>query len=112
MQRKKRFFIILITAIFSLNSCNIFRLSDKQSVVVTLFPQYDIVKTLAGEYIDLTFVLAPGVSAHTYEPSAKQVITMLRADLLFYTSNMLEAWVGKFIASENKIGRASCRERV
>jgi len=70
-------------------------------VVTTLFPQYDMVRSLAEDKVDVTLTLPPGVSAHTFEPTPSMMIDILNADLFIYSSDMLEPWVQSFLDSNN-----------
>ena len=67
--------------------------SDTPQVMTTLFPHYDFAKTLGGDYVDVEYLLPPGMSAHSYEPSPQEVVRISRADLLVYTGDMMEPWV-------------------
>ena len=63
---------------------------EKVTVVSTLFPQYDFVKAIGGEYVDATLILPPGIEAHSYEPTPKEVIEILASDLFLYTNAAME----------------------
>ncbi len=103
MRRKVVVLLMLITTLGSMTSCYWQKYQeDKPTITVTLFPQYDIVHHLASEYVNIHYILAPGIGAHEYEPTTKQVLTMLNSDILFYSSSLLEPWVSAFISSEPK----------
>ena len=87
--------LLLIMVLFA---CSTGRDSDKPLVITTLFPQYDITRALAGDYVDLEFLLTPGTDAHTFEPSPRRVVQILEADLLIYTGDAMEPWVSRLIA--------------
>lgn len=101
--------IIMIATVFItvlvLSACqeNTDTPNDKIQVVTTLFPQYDMVRSLAGDNVDLSLTLPSGVSAHTYEPTPQTVISILNADIFIYSSSMLEPWVDNVLES-NDIG--------
>ena len=42
---------------------------EKISVVATIFPQYDFVRQIAGENVELKMLLKPGEETHSYEPT-------------------------------------------
>ncbi len=67
------------------------------SVVTSLFPQYDVARALGEDNIELTYILPPGVSAHSYEPTASTIISILEADIFIYASDALEMWVHDFL---------------
>jgi len=77
----------------SLSACEESEDNGQVKVVTTLFPQYDIVRSLAGDKVDLSLTLPPSVSAHSYEPTPSSVIDLLESDLFIYSSDALEPWV-------------------
>ena len=88
----------VLLSVFMVSACSINESSnDKVVVVTTLFPQYDMVRSLAGDKVDLILTLPFGVSAHTYEPTPSTIIDILNADLLIYSSDLLEPWVKDFL---------------
>ena len=46
----------------------------KISIVATIFPQYDFARRIAGDRADIKMLLKPGMEAHSYEPSPKDII--------------------------------------
>ena len=100
----KKILLVLLTflTVFSLAACGESSTeNDKPRVQATLFPQYDMARALAGDYIDLEFVVPAGVTAHTYEPGPRKVINILESDLLLYTGDLMEPWVSRLIANDS-----------
>ena len=62
--------------------------SGKLSIVATVFPQYDFARQIAGDRADVTMLLKPGMEAHSYEPSPKDIIGISQCDMF------LQGWVG------------------
>ena len=62
-------------------------------VVTTLFPQYDFTKEIGGENVNVTLIIPPGVEPHAFEPTPQDVLKMLDADVLIYTSSDMEPWI-------------------
>lgn len=87
--------LLLITLL--INGCQ----TKTYDIVLTLYPQYDMVRTIVGES-DLTYtmILPPGVEAHDYEPTSKQVIQINQSKLFIYTSDELETWAKDIIESD------------
>ncbi len=87
----KKIFIVLPALLVTLilSACQ----TKTYDIVVTLYPQYDMVRTIVGDQ-DLTYtmILPPGVEAHDFEPTSKQVIQINQAKLFIYTSIELETW--------------------
>lgn len=55
----------------------------KLKVVATTSIVGDVVKLVAGDKADVTVMLAPGVNAHSYEPSPQDVKLVADADVVF-----------------------------
>lgn len=72
---------------------------DKLNIVVTLYPEYDFVKAIVGDKAEVIQILAPGVEAHTYEPSVQDRIKIENADLFIYTADSMEPWARSIINS-------------
>lgn len=62
-------------------------------VYTTLFPLYDFVRTIGGEYVKVSSLLPPGAEAHDYEPSAKDIGKVNEAKLFIYNGAGYEAWI-------------------
>ena len=59
----------------------------KLSIVTTIFPEYDWVMQLLGERAentDVTMLLDSGVDLHSFQPSAKDMVTISNCDLFVY----------------------------
>ncbi len=65
----------------------------KLQVVTTLFPLYDWARVVGGEQADVVLLLPPGVEAHSWEPTPRDIVRIHRADLLIYTGRYMEPWV-------------------
>lgn len=72
--------------------------SEKLQIVATLFPQYDFTKQIVGDKADVKLLLNSGVEAHNYEPTVKDMITILDdSDMFVYTGTTLEPWTEKIV---------------
>ncbi|MDD5131038.1 MAG: zinc ABC transporter substrate-binding protein [bacterium] len=70
---------------------------NKPTVITTLFPIYDFARQVGQDKISVVLLLPPGVEAHSFEPSAGDVVKVAKADIFIYTSRQMEPWVEKFI---------------
>ncbi|MCG8684821.1 MAG: zinc ABC transporter substrate-binding protein [Desulfobacterales bacterium] len=66
--------------------------AEKLSVVATLFPTYDFAKQVGKDKVDVTFLLPPGVEAHAFSPTPKDIVTIKKADVFIYTGEYMEPW--------------------
>jgi zinc transport system substrate-binding protein len=69
--------------------------SGKLKVVATLFPQYDFVRQIAGDRVDVRLLLPPGVESHAFDPTPRDLADITTADLFIYTGAAMEPWAGK-----------------
>ena len=88
------FIIIFVIILLSINTngTNINGVNEKIQIVATLFPQYDFVRQIGGDKVDVTLLLPPGTETHTYEPLPKDIIRINESDLFVYTGNYMEPW--------------------
>jgi len=63
-------------------------------VAVTIHPWADLLRQLGGDLLEVDQLLPPGVSPHDFDPSARDVLKVARADLLVYNGGPgLDEWV-------------------
>lgn len=70
-----------------------FDASEKLSIVTTIFPAYDFAKQVFGDTAEVTMLLKPGTESHTYDPTARDVITISGCDLFIYNGGESDSWV-------------------
>ena len=80
--------------------------TDKIQVIATLFPNYDFVKQVGGDKVQVTLLLNSGVDTHTYEPSVKDMKNISDSDLFVYTGTASEPWANEII---NSLENSDCR---
>ncbi|WP_321329734.1 metal ABC transporter solute-binding protein, Zn/Mn family [uncultured Ilyobacter sp.] len=84
-----RFFItILFTLIFTVIS-----FGENIKVIATIFPNYDFARNIGKEKAKVTLLLPPGVEAHSYEPTPRDMVRITTSDILLYTGEDMEPWV-------------------
>lgn len=65
---------------------------DKRiKVVATTGMIADTVRAIAGEQAEVVALMGPGVDPHLYRQTRSDVITLARADIVFYNGHFLEA---------------------
>lgn len=72
---------------------------EKISVVTTIFPQYDFIREIAGDRVELHMLLKPGAEAHSYEPSPQEIMRIQKSDLFVYVGGESETWVKTILES-------------
>lgn len=97
---KKTYISIFIVFILFLTSCaspNTDVESDKIQVFTSLFPQFDFVREIGQDKVDVTLLLSPGVEAHSFDPTPSQIISITQSDLFIYTNEEMEPWIDKIV---------------
>ena len=64
--------------------------TNKIGVLVTIIPQYEMVKSIGKNYVDVTVMVPAGESPHTYETTPEQMIKIVKADLYFKVGSGVE----------------------
>ena len=75
--------------------------SSKLKIISTVFPPYDLAKHIAGDNAEIKILLPPGSEAHTYEPTAKEIIAIENCDIFLYIGGENEQWADKLISSND-----------
>ncbi|MCW8821249.1 MAG: zinc ABC transporter substrate-binding protein [Sulfurovum sp.] len=83
-----------ITLIFLLSTTYIF---SNINAVVSILPEQTFVKAIGGEQVEVSLMVQPGNSPHTYEPKPSQMVNIAKADLYFAIDVEFEhVWLPKF----------------
>ena len=64
--------------------------NDKIGVLVTIVPQAEMVDFIGGEYVDVTIMVPPGESPHSFEPTPKQMKKVAEATAYFKVGSGVE----------------------
>lgn len=70
----------------------------KISVVATIYPQYAWLKEILGNQADslnLTLLVKNGMDLHSYKPSAADIATIAKADMIVYVGGESDEWIEK-----------------
>ena len=103
-------FIFVFSAI-QLQAPNCF--GEEISVIASIFPVADMVKQVGGMYVDVTTVIPPGASPHTYEPKPSLLKKISEARVFFMIGAGLELWAGKFVRlSKNQLHTVKLSEGI
>lgn len=95
---KKTMIVLFVGFMLILNGCAPTQPeSEKITVITSLFPQYDFVRQIAKDKVDVTLLLPAGVEPHSFEPTPQTIVTIGNADIFIYTNAMMEPWIEKVI---------------
>lgn len=70
---------------------------DRPVVAATIFPIYDIVRTVAGDDVHVELLLPPGASPHTFDPTPALVRNIQQAEILFMIGYDLDEWAADIV---------------
>ena len=65
----------------------------KLKVVTTIFPEYDMVKAIAKDKVDLELMIKPGVDVHSFTPTPQDIKTVQNSDIFVYGGTEHDKWV-------------------
>jgi zinc/manganese transport system substrate-binding protein len=104
--KKIPFILPGLIILFSTLACttNTTPVSEKKSVVVTYSILGSIVKELAGDKVDVIISIPNGLDPHDWEPSAKDIEALNKADLIIQNGLGLEGGVEKSLAAAQNQG--------
>ncbi|MBR3002972.1 MAG: zinc ABC transporter substrate-binding protein [Clostridia bacterium] len=104
--KKIIFIVLLITIVIGIGVAfgiggNKNKSNAKYKVVASNFASYDFLRAIIGDNkdIELTFLLGPGKEAHSYDPTAGDLIKIQDSDLFVYVGGEMEKWSDKILDS-------------
>lgn len=94
--------LIMVLLVYVLKKDKEINDESKINIVTTIFPQYDFASHIGGDKVNVKLLIEAGVETHHYEPSAKDMITIVDdADLFIYLGEDLEPWSNSLIENLN-----------
>lgn len=88
--------LMLVGALAGCGKQNDTNKTDKLSIVTTIFPEYDWVRTVLGDKADnaeVTMLLDNGIDLHSYQPTADDIVKISDCDLFLYVGGESDGWV-------------------
>lgn len=73
--------------------------NGKINVVATIFPEYDFLRQIGGDKINLSMLLTPGAETHSFEPTPQDIIKIQESDLFVYVGGDSDEWVKGILES-------------
>lgn len=90
------FFLITFSLFLSVASS---AYGEKLKVVVSIAPLADFAKQVGGDRVDVTLLLPPGASPHTFEPTPRTMQEIAKARIFIKIGAGLEFWADRLIAA-------------
>jgi zinc transport system substrate-binding protein len=88
---------------------------SRLGVVVTILPQVEFVENVGGDRVNVTVMVPPGASPHTYEPKPAQLKALAEATLYAKVGSGVEfelVWMEKLLATNEEIVVVDCSKGV
>lgn len=93
---RKLVLIVLLVTVTGFNA-KVFAGSSSLSVVTSFFPAYDFTRQIGGDRVDVSLLLPPGVEAHAYAPTPRDMVRINRADIFLHGGLGMEPWVDDMV---------------
>ncbi|RKD21446.1 zinc transport system substrate-binding protein [Caminicella sporogenes DSM 14501] len=106
----KKFFSIIVAVLMLLTTAcstqsktqsNIEKNTDKLIVYASIYPMYDFAKKIGKDKVDVKLMVPPGAEPHQWEPTAKLMSKLEKADVFIYNGVNMEMWADKLVNSLN-----------
>lgn len=68
---------------------------DKPLVYASFYPIYDLVRQVSGDSLEVKSFMPTNVDPHMWEPTAKDMKELSKADILFVNGANMEQWVDR-----------------
>ena len=92
--------VCLLASVFMFTSCDAADTdSDAPTVVCSVFVEYDFVKNIVGDSVEVILLQKNGVDMHSFEPTARNILDIARADALITIGGESDTWVEGVLAS-------------
>ena len=99
----KKYLLLIILSVSSLFLVSCFNQKPQTDIVTTMYPHYDIARTIAGDKLSVSLLTPPGTEIHDFEPTAKDIINIKNSKLFLYTSNEFEPWVTSVVTNKDSL---------
>nr|WP_253678418.1 metal ABC transporter substrate-binding protein [Treponema sp. OMZ 788] len=91
-----------------LSSANLFAMgaketpdNGKKNVAVTFDAMKELTQAVAGDNVNISVIIPPGMEAHDFEPKAKDLAFLSKADILVYNGLGMEFWLEEAVKAVN-----------
>ncbi len=93
--------LVIIALLFQKDPTEL--LDEKPLVTASIFPLYDIVRTVGGDVIETELILPPGASPHTFEMNPQTVRRIEQSARVFTIGHGLDDWAAAFAQKQEKV---------
>lgn len=91
--------LLVLCLIPILPSCKSSQGDEKITILCTLFPQYDWIKSIVGDSdnIEVLLLIKNGTDPHSYQPTAADIMAISNCDMIVYQGGESDIWVQEAI---------------
>lgn len=76
--------------------------AEKMNVVVSIYPLSDIARQVGGDMVNVDFIVPPGASPHTFEPTPSDMKKITAAKIFVIIGSGLEFWAERAIRAAGR----------
>lgn len=113
-------FVTILFFSFGIFSCTAQRYEEeankqKIGVVVSILPQAEFVEKIGGDKVNITVMVPPGASPHTYEPIPSQLEDVGEAEIYVKVGSGIEFelnWIDKIVKLNKEMLIVDCSEEI
>lgn len=73
--------------------------ADKLKIVTSIIPLYNITRAIAGDRAEISEMVPPGMSPHTFSPKPSQMAELAGADVFIEAGAGMEFWADKLVSA-------------
>lgn len=92
-------FLLLVVSACGTNSSEDSSTDGKLVIYTSVYPLEFLASQIAGDLASVKSVYPPGVDAHTYEPSSKEITNIARSDAFIYLGAGMESFSESIVES-------------
>ena len=78
--------------------------APRQKVAATIFPLYDLVRSVAGPEVEVVLLVPPGASPHTFEAKPSTIRALTGSAVVFAIGHDLDDWAAR-LAQDTGVSR-------
>lgn len=90
--KKSSYVILFIAFVMLITGCQSTSETDENKVYTSIYPIQYIVEEIGGDLITTESVYPPGVDAHSYEPSSRDMTKIAKGDAFIYLGAGMESF--------------------
>jgi len=103
---------LALTTLLTLTTAIPAMADDKMKVVTTFTVLADMAQNVAGDAAEVVSITKPGAEIHGYEPTPRDIVNAVDADLILWNGLNLELWFEQFLTNLGDIPSVTVSEGI